>query len=365
MQFKSAFITGGSGYIGRRVISKLIERGIRVKALARSEQAAAALQSLGAKPILGELLDAEILWEGMAGCDLVFHMAAAISPGEEDWRETERINVEGTRQVLTLAHEAGVRKIIYTSTIRVLGDTKGELVDETFAADGSQANQVERTRWLAHYDVALPLIEKGAPIVIVMPGEVYGPADPGPIGQLLEKFYFRQFPFPFLIAPNTVFTFAHVDDVAEGHLLAAEKGRIGESYILAGPAVSIGEMVDFWARLTGKRPPDFHVPARLARLVSPLVDEVGRAVDLPEPYLSALLGVAGSTYMASAEKAINELGWRLRPIQVGFLETFAALAADKAAHPLPLNRERELATMALGLAGLLFVVWVARRWLKP
>ena len=357
----AAFVTGGSGFIGRRLIVKLVERGVHVRVLSPSMRDATLAQSLGAVPVSGDLFDEDALRAGIKGCDAVFHLAAVYDMSGQSWRETEMINVEGTRCVLTIAAEMDVKKIVYSSTIGIYGDTAGELVDESYRFEGPWANHYERTMWLAYHDVVLPLMEGGLPIVAVLVGGVYGQGHRGPLGELMSRFYFHRFPFPFLVAPGTILTLAHVDDVADGHILASERGGSGESYILAGPAVSLGELVDFWARLTGKRPPSFHVPAPFIRLLVPLAVQLDRFFDLPDLFAPGTLRMAGHSYMASSAKAQEELGWRMRSIQAGLLETFADLAADAADHPRPLTREREFATIALGAAALVLIAWLLNR----
>ena len=123
-----AFVTGGSGFIGQHVVRKLIDRGYEVNALARSEQSAAILNALGATVFAGDITDTASMRPAMKGCDLVFHMAAWYYIGAKDWMQAEAINVGGTRRVLRLAHELGIPKIVYTSTVAVFGDTQGQLV---------------------------------------------------------------------------------------------------------------------------------------------------------------------------------------------------------------------------------------------
>jgi len=231
-----AFVTGGTGFIGQHLVRQLVERDYEVVALARSESGVEQLRTLGARPALGDITDMDSMREPMAGCDLVFHVAGWYKIGGDDWMQAEIINVGGTRKVLRLAYELGIPKIIYTSTVAVFGDTHGNIVDETYHTDGPFVTEYDRTKWLAHYKVAVPLIEKGAPIIIVIPGVAYGPGDHSWIGDLMRTFYIG---VPVLAGPDTAFTYAHVDDIAEGHILAAEKGRIGESYVLAGPAVPL------------------------------------------------------------------------------------------------------------------------------
>lgn len=352
-----AFVTGGTGFIGRSLITQLRQRGYDVFALVRSVAGQEQMAQLGATPVAGDITDRESMRRGMVGSDVVFHVAAWYKVGAADTSPAERINVEGTRNVLGLAHELGVPKIIYTSTIAVFGDTKNEMVDEKHYANGPFLTEYDRTKWLAHYQVAEPLIRQGAPIIVVMPGAVYGPGDTSQVGELMRRFYLGQSPFPFLPGPTTTLTYAHVEDVALGHILAAERGRLGQSYILSGPAVPLGEMVDFWARLTGKRPPMFHVPAGLLRPLAPLVGLVGRLVELPELYAAETLSVMGANYVARADKARAELGWQPRSLQRGMLEALGHIAAEAAEHPMPLSREREYATVALGVAAVLALGW--------
>ncbi len=169
-----AFVTGGSGFIGRSLIRQLIEQGHTVRALGRSESSLNTVRLLGAEPVAGDITDKESMRAGMTGCDTVFHVAAWYEIGSRDWITAERLNIDGTRHVLTLAFELGVPRIVYTSTVGVFGDTRGALVDESYYAEGPFQNLYERTKWLAHYKVAVPLIEQGAPIIIVMPGASMG-----------------------------------------------------------------------------------------------------------------------------------------------------------------------------------------------
>ena len=350
-----AFVTGGTGFIGRRIVRKLIDRGYDVHALARSEQSATRLTSLGAQVVYGDIIDRESMREGMQGSDVVFHVAGWYQLGSRNWMQAESINVAGTRNVLRLAYELGVPKIIYTSTTAVFGDAKGQLVDETFFQGGPFVNEYDRTKWLAHYKVAMPLIDQGAPIIILMPGGIYGPGDHSLIGQLMQQFYRgRMLAVP---GPEFTVTYTHVDDVAEGHILAAEKGRIGESYILAGPAVPLGEVVDFWGQLTGKPVPMVRIPVRFLLPFAPLLDAVGGIIPLPELLSGDGARVLGTSYMARSDKARAELGWRTRSMQEGMSETFRWIDGVTPVEPLVGQRERKIAGVALLLAAALFFLW--------
>jgi dihydroflavonol-4-reductase len=349
-----AFVTGGTGFIGKHVVQKLIETGYEVFALARSERSAAVLVGMGAQVIPGDITDAESMRGGMAGCDLVVHLAAWYKLGAMDASQAEAINVGGTRKVLRLAHELNIPKIIYVSTVAVFGDTKGQLVNESYFQGGPFLTNYDRTKWLAHYKVALPLIEKGAPIVIVMPGGVYGPGDTSILAEMMRLFYRGM---PMMPGPDTILTYAHVEDVAVGILLAAEKGKIGESYLLTGPAVPLGEMVDFWGHLTGRTPPGLRIPSALLRPFSPFMGFINNLVPLSPAFSQEAVATLGSTYMGRSDKAREELGWQTRPLQTGMLETFAWIAETEAARP-PLSRERKWAGLALAAAAILFVYWL-------
>lgn len=353
-----AFVTGGTGFIGQRVIKKLLERNYQVYALARSPQSAARLTSLGCTVVEGDIMDVASMREGMAGSDVVFHIAAWYKVGAADWLQAEAINVGGTRKVLRLAHELGVPKIIYTSSIAVFGDTKGQLVDETYYQGGPFLTEYDRTKWLAHYKVAVPLIEQGAPIIIVMPGAVYGPGDTSQVAELMRMFYRG---LPALPGPETMLTYAHVEDVAEGHILAMEKGKIGESYILAGPAVPFGEMVDFWGHITPKRAPLLRIPAQLVKPLAPLMGAVGSVLPLPATFSQEAINILGATYAARADKARAQLGWQTRPLHTGMLETFAWIEETEAARPSLPKREKQAAGVALLAAVALLLLWLFTR----
>ena len=355
-----AFVTGGTGFIGRHVIRKLVERGYEVVALVRSREAAAALQSPHVQLVEGDITNKASMRAGMQGCDVVFHIAAWYKIGARDWMDAETINVGGTRNVLTLAHELGIPKIIYTSTVAVFGDTHGELVDEAYESSGPFLSEYNRTKWLAHYKVALPLIQRGAPITIVMPGGVYGPGDISIIGDLMTRFYKGQ--LPVMPGADTVFTFAHVDDIAEGHLLAAEKGQIGESYILAGPAIPLGEMVDYWADILGRRRP-LHVPSGYVRPLAPVIGTLHNTLGLSGTYSEEAFRNLGSAQMGRSDKARAQLGWKTRSLDAGMRETLDWVAQNSPSEPIiPLNdQQKQVAKVALAAAAFLFILWLLGR----
>jgi nucleoside-diphosphate-sugar epimerase len=205
------------------------------------------------------------------------------------------------------------------------------MVDETYHMPASQdfLTEYDRTKWMAHYEVALPMMERGAPVVIVQPGAVYGPGDQSLLGDMMRRYYDGRLPFPLLPGPEATLTFAHVDDIAEGHILAAEKGRPGESYIITGPAAPMGEMVKIWSRVTGKREPILQIPARFVKPFAPVMDGISRIIPLPEIFSRDSLIILDATYTARPDKARQELGWSTRPVEEGMRQTFEWIAHNQ------------------------------------
>lgn len=320
---KTVFVTGGTGFIGGCLVSLLVARGVEVRALARSMAGLEKLKSLGAIPIPGDVTDAASMKEAMRGCDVVFHVAAMYEVGARYAQQMQLVNVQGARNVFETAVEVGVPKILYTSTAGVHGDTKGKMVDENHRApyEAFKASTVyEQTKWRAHYEVALPMIRQGAPIVIVESGGVYGPEDHSVIGDLLELYARGR--LPVLPDRDTTFTLAYVDDVAEGHILAAEKGRIGESYLMGYQPLSFGEFADLWAKVSGRPKVALKIPSALVRPSWPLMALIEKVVPLPAILSGEAVRSVGSTWIVSCRKAQDELGWNPRPAEEGLKLTF-------------------------------------------
>src|SRR5438552_1197072 len=215
-----AFVTGGTGFVGGHLVRKLRERGDDVVALVRSPQKAGMIRELGCEIVRGDLDDEEVIRKAVVGCDAVFHVAAMYEVGIPESKKAAMYdaNVKGTERVIDAAVEAGVGRIVYVSTVGVFGDTKGRVVDETYEREPTGfMSFYEETKFFAH-ELARDRIAKGAPIVIVQPGGIYGPGDPSVVGTLITMI--RRFGLPFMVFPNSGFNFVHVEDVAEGIVLA-------------------------------------------------------------------------------------------------------------------------------------------------
>jgi nucleoside-diphosphate-sugar epimerase len=312
------FVTGATGFVGGEIVKQLVGRGHKVVALVRSPHKATMLHALGVEVHAGDITDRETLKAPMAGVDGVFHAAAWYKVGVAN-SHADQINVDGTRNVLRTMRTLEIPRGVYTSTVAVFSDTKGAVPDETYRYDGPHLSEYDRTKWIAHYRVALPKIEEGVPLTIVMPGLVYGPGDTSGMRTALMDLLRRRLP---MTPARTAFCWSHVEDTARGHILAMEKGQPGATYIITGPRHTFAEAFDVAARLAKVRAPYVHPGPRLMRAMAALMTGVGRVVTLP-PALQpeALRVLAGTTYFGANEKAVRELGFTARPLEEGLAQT--------------------------------------------
>jgi nucleoside-diphosphate-sugar epimerase len=313
------FVTGATGFVGGEIVKQLIGRGHQVSALARSpEKAGILLRALNVEFHKGDITDRESLRAPMSGADGVFHAAAWYKVGVAD-PHAEQTNVEGTRNVLDTMKEMGVAKAVYTSTLAVFSDTHGNVPDESYRYDGPHLSEYDRTKWKAHYEVALPMMAAGLPLTIVMPGLIYGPGDTSGMHTALVDLLRGRLP---MTPAKTAFCWGHIEDTARGHILAMEKGVPGETYIICGPRHEFEEAFDLVARLAKVRAPLIHPGPRTLRAAAVLMGLMGRFVDLPPAYTPEGLRVlAGTTYFGSNEKAVRELGFAARPLEEGMAQT--------------------------------------------
>jgi nucleoside-diphosphate-sugar epimerase len=320
------FVTGATGFVGGHLVPKLIARGDQVTCLVRNPDKAGGLAKQGVTLVKGDVSDRAVMREAMRGVDGVFHLAAIYKLGPEFKDQMASANVDGTRHALEAAIEAGVPKIVYTSTIGVFGNTYGKIVDETYRVEQRDLrSEYERTKWAAHYEVAVPLQQKGAPIVIVQPGTITGPGDTSPLNMVYD-FYLNR--MPIMMGPQAGITVAHVDDIVAGHILAMDKGRSGESYILAGPTITYKQMMEMWQAICGIPAPKHWLPGWTASLSASLVGGLEQAFKLKTALSSeALTTQADYTFYATADKAKRELGWESRPLE----QTFKEVLDDKLA----------------------------------
>ncbi|HEV2211072.1 MAG TPA: hopanoid-associated sugar epimerase [Verrucomicrobiae bacterium] len=307
------FVTGGTGFVGANLVHELIGRGHRVKVLLRAGSDTRALAGLDFERVTGDLSDVTSWKSALRGCDWCFHVAASYHLWLRDYRPMYAANVEGTRRVLEAAVEAGCRRIVYTSTVGCIGlpkQTDGRIIptDETaLTTEAQMTNHYKRSKWRAE-QVALELAHQGAPVVIVNPSAPVGPRDakPTPTGQVLVDFLNRAMP-AYL---DTGLNWVHVRDVAVGHVLAAERGAIGERYILGNAEGNwtMAETFQVLQELTGLPAPKIRVPYWTA-LMAAYVNEA-MAVVSGRPPKAPLAGVRMAKYKMffNPAKAVRELG---------------------------------------------------------
>lgn len=309
------FVTGATGFVGGVLARELREQGHDVHASVRNPEKAKDLQSIGVKPFKGDVTDKESMREAMVGVDGVFHVAGWYKIGAKDKSDAERVNIQGTRNVLELMQELKIPKGVYTSTLAINSDTHGQIVEESYRFTGRHLSEYDRTKAVAH-DIAKQFIANGLPLVIVMPGLIYGPGDTSEVRTSIISFLKGQLP---MLPDQTGFCWAHVGDIARGHILAMEKGRVGESYIIAGEPYKISDAFKLASQMTGKRAPRV-VPHQMLGLMSILV----RPFDgiMPPAYTSEGLRInAGVTYLGDNRKARQELGYNPRSLREGLEET--------------------------------------------
>lgn len=309
------FVTGATGFLGGVLSRQLRQAGHEVHALVREARKGSELQSLGVQLFKGDVTDKESMRAGMQGVDGVFHVAGWYKIGVHDTSDAEKVNIQGTRNVLELMKELRILKGVYTSTVAINSDTHGELKDEKYRFQGKHVSEYDRTKAAAH-EIAEQFIREGLPLVIVMPGGIYGPGDTSVLRTTLIQFLQGKLP---MLPLKAGFCWAHVEDTARGHILAMEKGVLGETYILAGEPHTYQDAFTLASHITGKPVPRFVSPTVfkvLATLVRPF-DAI-----LPESYTSEVMRVmAGVTYWGDNRKAKRFLGYNPRPLTEGLEST--------------------------------------------
>lgn len=309
------FITGATGFVGGVLARQLRAAGHEVHATIRDPRKATELQSLGVQLFEGDVTDRESMRAPMQGVDGVFHVAGWYKVGVRDKTPGEKVNIQGTRNVLTLMRELRIPKGVYTSTLAVNSDTHGQVVDESYRFTGRHLTEYDRTKAEAHR-IAQELSAQGLPLVIVMPGGIYGPGDTSVLRKNLIDFLNEKIP---ALPAQAGICWAHVDDTAHAHILAMEKGVPGETYIIAGEPCTFVEAFQLASHITGKRMP-MVVPYQLFKPMPYLVKPFDRF--LPEAYSPEGMRIlAGVTYWGDNSKARRFLGYTPRPLREGLEST--------------------------------------------
>jgi dihydroflavonol-4-reductase len=313
----TTLVTGATGFLGSAVAGQLIRAGHKVRLLARAGSNGRNLAGLDAEIVDGSLTDHASLTSAVAGCDALFHVAADYRLWVPDPEAMYRANVDGTRALMMAALDAGVGRIVHTSSVATLGLVPGQDADEaTPVSLDDMVGPYKRSKFMSE-DVVRDLTRShGLPAVIVNPSTPIGPRDvkPTPTGRTIIEAACGRMP----AFVDTGLNWAHVDDVAAGHLLAFEKGAIGERYILGGENLSLEAVLGVIAGIVGRKPPTVKLPVAL---ILPLAygAEIAARITGKEPFVTVDgVKLSRKKMYFSIEKARSQLGYAPRPAAQGF-----------------------------------------------
>ena len=308
-----AFLTGATGFVGSAVARKLLSEGLAVRALVRRGSNRSNLEGLDLNLVEGDIRDAELLHRVVHGVRYVFHVAADYRLWAPDPKEIFATNVDGTRAIMELALEAGVERVVYTSSVATLRlPDNGAAADETAPLDQADAiGAYKQSKVLAERLVERMVAEANLPAVIVNPSTPIGPRDvrPTPTGRIVVEAATGRMP----AFVDTGLNLVHVDDVGAGHVAALRRGRVGERYILGGENLSLGQMLAEIARLAGRRPPTVKLPRALIYPIAYAAEGLAR-ITKREPFVTVDgLRMAKYKMFFSSAKAERELSYQARP----------------------------------------------------
>ena len=305
------FLTGGTGFIGQRLTKALVAKGWDVTALVRKPEGTQArvLARMGARCVAGDVIDRESMRAFMNGVDIVIHNAGHYELGlnAAGKERMQAVNVRGTDNVLGLALELGIKRTVYVSTVIAFGDTGPQMRDETFERVSPIRTTYDQTKTDAH-KIARAYQRRGLPLIIACPNGVVGANDHSVWGYIIRLYINRIMP-PMAWSPHSIFSLVNVDDLANGIALAAEKGRIGETYFFAGEPRSFQEHLRFWAEKPGAFKIRLWLPPALMWLSFWPLEPLLRAVGLPAFLSRETVTTVVTNLNYSSEKAKQELGW--------------------------------------------------------
>jgi dihydroflavonol-4-reductase len=315
----AVLVTGGTGFLGRALVERLVADGERVRALARSEAAARAVEALGAEPVRGDVLDVEALASAMRGCELVFHAAGANAFCLRDPSPLFEVNVEGSRAVVRAAARTGIRRVVYTSSAATLGEARGTVGSEASAHRGWFLSQYEHSKFEAERAVFASAREMEIEVVSVNPASVQGPGRATGSARLLLDYLNGRLK----AVVDTQLSLVDIADCTEGHVLACANGRPGERYVLSGATLSVREGLALLARLAGADREPRLVPPFVAVAAATAAEAVAW-IRRENPRICRELArtlLHGHAYDGS--KAARELGLRYTPVDETLRRTLA------------------------------------------
>lgn len=324
------FVTGASGFIGTRLVQKLVKNSGKVIALVRQPEKNKELIIPGVQLIKGDLFDNEVIEKSIAGCDFVFHLAAYANIWSKDKNLSWQINVEGTRNILELSLKNGIKRVVFTSSAAIFTPSQTtEEVDENSPLPEHYLTDYETTKFEAEM-VCAEFVQKGLDVVIVNPPRVFGPGylnKSNSVTIMIQKYLHGKW----RIIPgdgNQIGNYVFIDDVINGHILALEKGKNGEKYILGGKNVSFSEFFNLLSTVSCKKLRMFHIPIWLIILVSHfellMAENFGKKPLITPPWAKRYM----QNRVLSSKKAVTELGYKITPLVTAFEETIAWLNSN-------------------------------------
>ena len=310
----TTLLTGATGFVGAAVLRCLVAAGHSVRALVRPNSDRRNLAGVDCEIVTGDLAEPESLRPAVRGCDNVFHVAADYRIWVPDREKMNRVNIQGTVDLIRAAAAAGVSRVVYTSSVATL-----RLRDDGFPANEESQAEIadmigayKRSKFLAEQAVKRLVVDEGIPVIIVKPTAPFGPRDvkPTPTGRMVVEAASGRMP----AYVNTGLNVVHVDDVATGHLLAYERGLVGESYILGGENRTLQWILETVAELAGRRPPRIQLPHWLVTPLAYIWEGITRIRGIGEPMLTVdSVRMARKVMYFSSEKARHKLGYSPRP----------------------------------------------------
>ena len=309
-------LTGATGFVGSHLVRLLRQQGHDVVAVVRSPENAHELSEMGVELVRGDVTSRSSLEEAFEGADGLYHVAGWYKLGSDTPEQGWAVNVQGTRNTLDAARQVGVGRVVYTSTLAINSDTRGVAVDEHYRFVGTHLSVYDHTKAEAH-KIAQRYAADGVDVVTVMPGGIYGPGDTSQVGELIRQAAQGRR----VLAPAGLrMCMAHVDDIATGHVLAMDRGRSGESYMLAGPQTTLVEVLRLVGEMAGG-PAPLVLPDPVVGASSRIMGVMEKAVRLPSTYRSESLRASRVSYLGKPDKAQAELGWFARDLPTGLAET--------------------------------------------
>jgi len=321
-------VTGATGCIGNVLVRELLRKDKEVRVLIRSTSDISSLEGLEIEKAVGDIHNTDSLIKAFRGADTVYHLAAMISIMPGDRALIRNVNLEGTRNVIDACLKCGVKRLVYTSSIHALKEPPmGTVIDESMPFEpNNNRGEYDRSKALASLEV-VKAAQNGLDSVIVCPTGVLGPYD-FRISAMTQTFIdFARSKMKMTI--NGAYDFVDVRDVAVGHILAAEKGKTGEKYILSGQRVTMDEMMSMLNEISGIQPPKYKVPIWLAKTAGIFTPVYYKLANKTPRFTSYSINTLRSNSYISSEKASRELGYKTRPVKESIEDTFKWFRENK------------------------------------